>query len=624
MTMPDSLKGLNRAETESWILKALESEKPLPLDDLMAVLEHFGSAGIDRRVDGWSELLQDALMQRQDGRGVLRVLALRCVWHAHEPAFKAICAKAVELSFTTRLGKVLFKHAGFDHGGVGASEAVRRMTLLSKLEKGVFCADKTWGFGIVQRVDDFYAKVAVDFDRKRGHEMALAYAAEVLDLVPESHLLVRLHRDAAGVKSMISAKPGELVRLVLMSYGPANMDAIKGYLCGTVMEEKAWKGFWDAARKALKSDPLVHVPAKKTDPLRLLESADDHIREQFALLDALRDPETILKQVDAFEAAGLLAALTPEFRKVVADRLAFAVWGAEDRTPILAARALLTSERLGVVDAGLLGDRRIDMQQAYNRLLEGTSLQDVLQGVPARLMPLLLERFMVLFPVACVERVLALMPVLSVPVLQESLTLLRKGDCVNRVDEALRGLLQTRKASPSVLFCLLRNGQEFASVIGDDISEILHQGLDTLEWPASGEMLKAQHQLRALYESGEWLGDRLDSLNPEQREVFIAKLQSSQGWDETGRRSVIAGIIKRFPELQKIISGKPDATAPKARARMTSWRSYRERQETFRKLMEIEIPDNAKEIAVARSYGDLRENAEFKYAKEHQRILYRR
>jgi transcription elongation GreA/GreB family factor len=36
------------------------------------------------------------------------------------------------------------------------------------------------------------------------------------------------------------------------------------------------------------------------------------------------------------------------------------------------------------------------------------------------------------------------------------------------------------------------------------------------------------------------------------------------------------------------------------------------------------IPANSKEIAIARSYGDLRENHEFKAAKEMQKILMRR
>ena len=40
--------------------------------------------------------------------------------------------------------------------------------------------------------------------------------------------------------------------------------------------------------------------------------------------------------------------------------------------------------------------------------------------------------------------------------------------------------------------------------------------------------------------------------------------------------------------------------------------------------MQKKIPANSKEIAIARSYGDLRENHEYKAAKEMQKILMRR
>jgi transcription elongation GreA/GreB family factor len=41
-------------------------------------------------------------------------------------------------------------------------------------------------------------------------------------------------------------------------------------------------------------------------------------------------------------------------------------------------------------------------------------------------------------------------------------------------------------------------------------------------------------------------------------------------------------------------------------------------------LINKKIPENSKEIGVARSYGDLRENFEFKAAKEMQAVLMRR
>jgi transcription elongation factor GreA len=48
------------------------------------------------------------------------------------------------------------------------------------------------------------------------------------------------------------------------------------------------------------------------------------------------------------------------------------------------------------------------------------------------------------------------------------------------------------------------------------------------------------------------------------------------------------------------------------------------RKNEYQELVQKTIPANSKEIAIARSYGDLRENHEYKAAKEMQKILMRR
>src|SRR4029077_17771620 len=55
-----------------------------------------------------------------------------------------------------------------------------------------------------------------------------------------------------------------------------------------------------------------------------------------------------------------------------------------------------------------------------------------------------------------------------------------------------------------------------------------------------------------------------------------------------------------------------------------SWESLERRKVEYTELVQKKIPANSKEIAVARSYGDLRENHEYKAAKEMQKVLMRR
>jgi transcription elongation GreA/GreB family factor len=56
---------------------------------------------------------------------------------------------------------------------------------------------------------------------------------------------------------------------------------------------------------------------------------------------------------------------------------------------------------------------------------------------------------------------------------------------------------------------------------------------------------------------------------------------------------------------------------------LVSWESLERRKNEYHEMVEKKIPANSREIAVARSYGDLRENHEYKAAKEMQKILMR-
>src|SRR5437762_11930813 len=62
----------------------------------------------------------------------------------------------------------------------------------------------------------------------------------------------------------------------------------------------------------------------------------------------------------------------------------------------------------------------------------------------------------------------------------------------------------------------------------------------------------------------------------------------------------------------------------KAAPLIVSWSSLERRKGEYEALVKTKIPENTKEIAIARSYGDLSENFEFKAAKQMQSVLMRR
>ena len=622
MALPDGFEGKSKSEIEEWFLTAVEEETP-PVGRMLDLLEAMGAAGGRYQVESWAELLQDCLGSEEDAASALRLLKMRCEWSGDSPAIGSVCKQVAKTVFTSRLGKAFVKNVDFA-GKVPPSESVRRLDVLSRLKKGTLCHEKTWGFGTVKRVDDFYERVTIDFEGKPRHEMSMAYAAETLELISADHLLARLHQDPDALQALAKSDAAEVVRITLRSYGATSALDLKDRLVPSVMPEAGWKSFWDAARKALKSDPLVHLPARRSEPITLLGSADEHVNTQFQELADVRDPEGILKKADELETAGAFKKLSPEQSTLLADRLAFAIWGAEGNHPDMVARALLMALRCGVVDDdGLLGDRKTNVSQTLETLLEEANLSAALAKLPVKAMSGLLEHAATALPDRMAEQLIPILPTLSISVINEAIPRIQQTGHEPELIEFIAGRLGARKGSPSLLLWVFKNLEMAEGWLKDDPAELLRQGFEAIEWPEAGDQLRAQHQLRALFESGSWMTERMHALSHEQRVVLLNRVQSCRGWDEAGRRSVIAGIIKTYPELHEAVAAAaPAEQAP--RVRLTSWRSYRERQVQFKKLMEEEIPENAREIAVARSYGDLRENAEYKYAKEHQRILYRR
>jgi len=150
--------------------------------------------------------------------------------------------------------------------------------------------------------------------------------------------------------------------------------------------------------------------------------------------------------------------------------------------------------------------------------------------------------------------------------------------------------------------------------------------VDCLAATFSAEELKAQNQLQNLFSQQEWFGTASAMLSDQERRGLFLKIKHMRGWDVAEQRSAMARLIRLYPGLEQLVSGGEEAEAEggRPRGRFTSFRTHRERREQLRNLVEVEIPENSREIGVARSYGDLRENAEYKFAREHQGILMRR
>jgi len=618
--MQDDISNKSEAELEAWFLGALQADD-LPLVHMFAALAQIGAAGKIEQADSWAELLHEPLKARKDGSGMLRLMKTICTWRERETGFRKICRDSLKAVFSDRRGTGFVSASGFDQD-LPVGECLRRFEVLTELNPGRFCYDKTWGFGVVQRLDDFYRKIVIDFDRKKGHQMSFAYAGESLELLSNDHILVVKHSEPARLAELVENDPAEVVKMVLRSYGPMNVIILKEILSPGIVKDEVWKGFWDGARKDLKDDPLVDVPAKRNDPIRLREKHRAYDADWFSGFRAERDIDRILELIAELEdAVDDPLSTGKEWKEVLVDRLAFVEKGCRGHRSDVVARVVMAARRFGL---DRVEDGGIDGAAITMSLFDPEHFIKALSKLPARDLGGFIAHMSECSVEQTADVMLLLLPRMAMNVLSECMNFLLKAGKEKECADLFGSRLMDRTAGSNMLLWVCRNTAATGGWQLVNDSELLAQVLDDLKKTKSGDDLKAQNQLEILLGQKDWLEGFLAKMSPEQRSDFVAKLNASRALDDVSKRSLLAMVIRIYPELTKLLSSEKEDKRVARRGRLTSWRSYRERQEQFKVLIEKSIPENSREIAVARSYGDLRENHEYKTAKEMQGLLLKR
>jgi transcription elongation GreA/GreB family factor len=433
------------------------------------------------------------------------------------------------------------------------------------------------------------------------------------------------HREPDRLAALVAQDPAEVVRITLRSYGPLNAGRLKEILVPAVLPEEDWKRFWDAARKDLKTDPLVGVPARRSEPIELRAAAEDYGDRWFAAFSAERDIGRIMELIREWERAGA-GELTAGQRQILSDRLGFAVRGSEWARPERVARLLMTATRLGMPELPVTGGEHvawhIDVAATVRRMLDEGHVPAAVSALSARDS----ETFLAYLREQDAERAQAVLldalSDVSFAGLAVVLNALSEWGLEESCAERIRARFRARDVRPTLVGWACANLSTAMAWGVADLAELAATAIDVLGTACSGEDLRAQNQLVTLFADRAWLKAVLDPLDVVRRRDLLRRVAATRGIDATQQRSIMARIIKLYPELEATLADEEPRDAGKRR--VTAWRSYNARREQHRRLVEIEIPRNSREIALARSYGDLSENHEYKAAKEHQAVLLRR
>ena len=489
----------------------------------------------------------------------------------------------------------------------------RHVGALTQLAEAGCCTHRSWGFGRIKSVDTVFARFAIDFPGKPGHPMDLSFAAESLKPVPKDHILARKATDLDAVRHL-AAHHVDLIKIVLNSFGgKATTDQIQQVLADVITDD--WKKWWETAKREMKKDGHFIVPVKKTEPVvyqaqetslqdRLL--ADFHkakgLKARVAVVTEIHKAVSDLKDKLAM-ANEVIAALNPDI-------------ASHQRTqPAVALEAIFARDELRAATGAAAVAEEISVAQVWAQ--DGIRFGPLLEAIPAAKHHRALESFKTANPDRWADVFRSALNLVSAKLAKEIAGVLIHNGKLDLLKETLARLINQHTASTELLLWFGRErNEDYVDILGPEVFRAMLTAMERDQFQE-----RRSNRLRDfILEDQTLIAELTATADIEVVKDLTRALKLSPVFDDMDKRSLLARLVKAHPAVQSLVSG--EQTKQEA-GLLVSWASLERRNVEYHELVEKKIPANSKEIAIARSYGDLRENHEYKAAKEMQKILMR-
>ena len=376
-------------------------------------------------------------------------------------------------------------------------------------------------------------------------------------------------------------------------------DVIHSIMVPTIMGEDTFEGWWKLetaktaaaatrpfweARSVLELYTLITETIKANGKVEICEEASLVLKKLFERLRKDMQPKDVAMLTECI--SELAEAGTPE---VIANMLAplrgkVCFWPAE----ISAEMPLAPLEPWGKLSVKLLGG----FVKASSLLY--TQEEMALLGT--------------LLPQKCISVVFATLPE---QIVQETILAQKAYSC-----DLILWIFKNRNTLPKKIATEIDMAR--------CISALSAEGLPK-EWGAALRDLK-----KAVFSKADFQKYLIENADGDIPGLF-GSLQRYRNFQPGERQSVMAILSRQSQDVKDYLESGAGSKLMGATAKnvaeeapLTSIASHKKLADELHDLISVQIPENSAAVALARSYGDLRENAEYDAAKERRRYLHRR
>lgn len=447
------------------------------------------------------------------------------------------------------------------------------------------------GAGVVTELNPELGVCRLDFERDKRVSVPLGATAKYLVPLPDGHVLREKFSDPDGVKKRAKESPAEFFARILQSFGrPMMMAEVRDAVIGIVPEEK-WSSWWNNARK----NPRIVTSgtgAKATYAFAGSQSdAEAAVRRDFdrsdvkTKLDLARKHSARSQEIADFFSSSLAAE---------AARLA--------RTDASMSWQILTTLE------SLPGHFTATIEPSS--LLTGAMASRIVAGITDKA---LRERALTLvrenhpdWPKVYGEVFFLDQEPRILSSVMAALEEAQQTDITGRlIDETLR----YPRRHPHAFFWLVKRLNDEPVMSERANYTLLFQILDAL---THDEFSSVRARLRELFDKGALAVRIVMSQDNEDQARKLVETLDRYGALEEYRRDIIkAAALMKYPTLRE----------PQQEPVYATSESLEKKRGELHNLRSVEIPANSKALQAAREMGDLRENFEYKAARQRAEYL---
>lgn len=610
--------------TERIWFELLESDPrdPKPFIEAADIVSR--QPGGRRAASGLLGLLVDVLKEKERHHALIPVYGRLASYAPDDGTLREAVTEAAQQAFPEREDlDVLLEKSGV-RGGPNAQleEQIDALERYLQIEKDAYVFHKSgWGVGRIVEYHPERGRCVIDFRTRPGHEMDVEAAARLLERLDEDDIRVQAMADPRGLRQRAKEQPLEMLRQTLARYGnSAQLRNLREALVPDAVATSTWSAWWKEAKKHALLDPRFEVGSGRDPRVEFHDIAQTDFRTQVER--ALKGSATTADRQKALRELSAIVASNDEAKTVLVEAVERELGltrGGATRVGWVRLLADLTGrdplEGLGEALASAS-----DPVEVVHRIED-----DETRGLAARALVRHLD--------GGAEMLVALALADDPEAAEVAAEVLPATDRAELFEELLRRI-DARPAQRPNLYAWYVRGLVRGRWAGrryEPMALVLRllKVLDAVEYRARRTSALADKQAVSKLndiltrKSCALVHEASDDAEEDAAHHLVLMLGQNRGLKSRARQKLQDVVLRVHPlalkdHVDEVAAG--DEGAVQQHVYMTARGLARLRAE-HDQIVNVDLPANSAEIARAREFGDLSENAEYHAAREKHSLL---